>query len=169
MHGAYVAIGTGLILCSLVRIIWPPRWATTYLQTGQLTLPTASLVMIAIGGSWQRDLGLAIQVLLSAGWLASAVLATQKWRSTPGRATAVRAMQRGHLHIWAEAVSCGALLLIIAHGTRAHFATAVALSTSLALSAAIAASVRLEKRKDAATVSEWLASRRPTPSWPGRT
>jgi len=157
-----------LILCSLVRVIWPTRWATSYLQTAQLLLATVSLVMIAIGGRWPRDLGLGIQILLSASWLASAIAASQKMRSTGGQTKPGRAIQRGHLHVWAEAVSCGALLLIITHATRSHLATVVALSTTVALSAAIAASVRLERRKDALTVSEWLATRQPTPSWPGR-
>jgi len=169
MQGVYIAAGIGLILCSLVRVIWPARWATSRLQTGQLLLATASLVMIAIGSGWPRNLGLGIQVLLSVSWLAAGIVATQQMGSTGRQAKSGRAVQRGHLHVWAEAVSCGALLLIITHGTRSNFATVVVLSTMLALSAAIAASVRLERRKDALTVSEWVATRQPTPPWPGRT
>jgi hypothetical protein len=156
MQGVYVVVGTGLILCSLVRVIWPVRWATSYAQTGLLLLATASLIPTAIDGGRPRDFGLGMQILLSAAWLASGVVASPRRGSTRGQAKAAGAMRRGHVHVWAEAASCAALLLIITHGMRSHFAVVVVLSTMLALAAAVAASVRLERRKDALTVPNGL-------------
>jgi hypothetical protein len=170
MQGAFVALAATLILCSLVRVIWPGRWAASTLETGQLHLTTAALVLIALGGRWPRDAGLGIQILLASAWMVFARAGGQKRRPMRGEISdpPAKTIQRGHTHIWAEAVRCAVLVIIIARAAGSDLAASIICSTALAVSVAITASIRLERRKDSATISEWLASRQPTPPWPGQ-